>query len=427
MKKKKYAIIGISGRSAAYTGRIKTIYKDYCEIVALLDRNEKRMEFFNKDNNSDIPCYGPEDFDKLAKETKPDAVIISTTDATHHKYIVAALKHNIDAITEKPMTTDEKKVKAILEAAKRSRAKIYVTHNFRYNPACTKLKELVMDGKIGRPLHVDFNYYLDTFHGASYFKRWNRYENEGGSLLVTKASHHFDLVNWFISQKPVEVFAYGSLNHYGPGGRYNPEKIDGRRCSTCKTKCEYYKRHSSGEGDGSHDEHLINFNNPGKNETFGAVDGYYADRCIFDSDIDTWDTFALAVKFDGGATMSYSLNASVPYEGYRIAINGTEGRIETEAYHGGASRLPFPEPKAQNIRYMPMFEGLNTIEIINKGGGHGGADPLLVKDLFLGPDKAEKTGMFANHIDGAMAVLLGIAARKSLKTGKPVKISDLLK
>jgi predicted dehydrogenase len=325
------------------------------------------------------------------------------------------------------MTTDEKKVKAILDAAKKSKAKVYVTHNYRYNPACTKIKELVMNGAIGRPLHVDFNYYLDTFHGSSYFKRWNRYENEAGSLLVTKASHHFDLVNWFIAQKPAEVFAYGSLNHYGPDGKYNPEKIDGRRCSTCKTKCAYYKRHSSSEGDGSHDEHLINFNNPGKNEIFGAVDGYYADRCIFDSDIDTWDTFALVVKFDGGATMSYSLNASVPYEGYRIAINGTEGRIETEAFHGGPSRLPFPEPPAQNIRYMPMFEGLNTIEIVNKGGGHGGADPLLVRDLFLGPDKAEKTGMFANHIDGAMAVLLGIAARKSLKTGKPVKISDLLK
>ena len=424
--KKKYAVVGISGRSRAFTGRINGTYKETCEIVALLDSNHKRMEEFNRENNSTHPCYGADEFARMVKETKPDAVIISTTDATHHIYIVAALENNIDVITEKPMTTDEEKVKMILDAAAKSKARVIVTHNYRYNPVNTKIKELLLDGDIGRPLHVDFNYYLDTFHGASYFKRWNRYEKESGSLLVTKACHHFDLVNWYLAQKPTEVFAYGALNYYGPAGDYNPEKKDGRRCSGCQKKCMYFKRHATAEGSGSYDEHLINFNNPGKNELFGSVDGYYADRCIFDADIDTWDTFVLAVKYDGGAMMSYSLNASVPYEGYRLAINGTKGRIETEAFHGGAARLPFPDPGLQNIRYIPLFDGMQIINVINKGGGHGGADPLLAKDIFNGPDKDDKTGRFANHIDGAMAVLIGAAARKSIKTGKPIRINDFL-
>lgn len=425
MKKKRYAIVGISGRSRSFTARITGLYKDTCEIVALLDRNHARMEEFNRENGMTHPCYGADEFDRMAKETRPDAVIISTTDATHHLYIIAALQRNIDAITEKPMTTDEEKVNAIFRAAGKSKARVYVTHNYRYAPLHTKMKQLVLDGAVGRPLQIDFNYYLDTYHGSSYFKRWNRYQAEGGSLLLSKASHHFDLANWFLGQKPVEVFAYGALNYYGPDGKYNPKKIDGRRCSTCKTKCAYFLRHSSPEG-GSHDEHLISFNNPGKNELFGAVDGYYADRCIFDSDIDTWDTFSLVAKYDGGAMMSYSLNASVPYEGYRLAINGTDGRIETEVFHGGPTRLPFPEPRTQQIRHIPLFEGLNTIEVINKGGGHGGADPLMMRDLFVGPDKKDTTGMFATQMDGAMAVLLGVAARKSLKSGKPVRISDLL-
>jgi len=423
--KKRYAIIGVSGRSGTFTGSILKNFSDRAEIVALLDRNRKRMEVFNEDNDLSIPCYSEKEFDKMVAETKPDCVIISTTDATHHIYIVAALKHNIDAVCEKPMTIDEEKVRAILAAQQESSAELQVTFNYRYGPVATKIREMVLDGAIGKPTQIDFNYLLDTFHGASFFKRWNRYEKQGGSLLVTKACHHFDLANWWIGQKPVEVFAYGALNYYGPDGPNNPEKTDGRRCSSCTARCQYYLRHASAAG-GSQDEHLINFNNPGRNELFGAVDGYYADRCIFDSDIDTWDTFCATVRYDGGAMMSYSLNASAPYEGYRLAINGTEGRLESDSVHGSGMRLPFPAPPPQNIRYFPLFDGMQTIEVIFKGGGHGGGDPILKKEVFAGRDENDRTRRFAGAMDGAMSVLVGVAARISLKTGKPVRIKDLL-
>ncbi|MHC4872072.1 MAG: Gfo/Idh/MocA family protein [Planctomycetota bacterium] len=426
MKKRRYAIVGISGRSRTFTGSILDEYSGNSEIVALYDHNHQRMKSFNEDNNLEIPSYGEGEFDKMVSDTKPDCAIISTTDATHHDFIVSAMQNNIDAVCEKPMTIDEEKVKIILDAEKNSSGEVQVTFNYRYMPISTKIREMIMDDCIGTPTSVDFNYTLDTYHGGSYFKRWNRYAEESGSLLVTKACHHFDLVNWWLGQKPVEVFAYGKMNFYGADGPYNPEKIDGRRCSTCETKCKYYLRHAS-PGGGSEDEHLISFNNPGKNELFGAVDGYYADRCIFDSDIDTWDTFTLSVMYDGGTMMSYSLNASAPYEGYKLAINGTKGRIETDCVHGKEMRLPFPQPAPQNIRYYPIFDGMQTIEVIRKGGGHGGGDPILKKEIFMGIDKEDRTKRFAGAMDGALSVLVGTAARKSLKTGKPVKIEDLLK
>ena len=374
-----------------------------------------------------LPGYNENEFDKMVAETQPDAVIISTTDATHHTYIVAAMKNKVDVITEKPMTIDAEKVNSILKAERNSDANVQVTFNYRYAPIHTKIKEMILDGAVGRPTIVNFNYYLDTFHGSSYFKRWNRYEKNAGSLLVTKACHHFDLANWWLGQKPVEVFAYGKLNYYGADGFFNPEKIDGRRCSSCTTKCKYYLRHSSSTGIGSEDEHLINFNNPGKNEKFGAVDGYYADRCIFDSDIDNWDTYTLTVKYDGGTIMSYSLDASMPHEGYRLAINGTEGCIETRHIGGKAGRLPFPEPPPQTITYFPIFDAEQTIRVINKGGGHGGGDPILYKEIFMGKDENDRTKRFAGVDEGALSVLVGVAARESLKTGKPVKINDLAK
>ena len=126
--------------------------------------------------------------------------------------------------------------------------------------------------------------------------------------------------------------------------------------------------------------------------------------------------------------MSYSLNASVPYEGYRLTINGTEGRLESKAINYGKdpSRLPFPAPPPQDIKYFPMFDAMQTIGVIKKGGGHGGGDPELYKEVFLGKDKNDRTERFAGSWDGAMSVLIGTAARESLKTGKAVEINHLL-
>jgi predicted dehydrogenase len=421
MNKKRYAIVGISGRSKVYTTRILNEYNDVAEIVALLDSNKARITDFNETNGLSLPGYSETEFDKMAAEIKPDAVIISTTDGTHHTFIVAAMENNIDAICEKPMATHADQVRGILAAEKKSSANTVITFNYRYAPIHTKIKKLVLDGAVGRPTQVDFNYYLDTLHGASYFKRWNRYEEQSGSLLVTKACHHFDLVNWMIDQQPVEVFAYGALNYYGPSGPENPSKIDGRRCSTCTEKCQYYLRHST--GDGEQDEHLININNPGKNETFAKADGYYADRCIFDSNIDTWDTFSLSVLYDGGTMMSYSLNASLPYEGYRLTINGTKGRIESDSTH---TRLPSQGPSSHTLRYFPLFGDMQTIETPHKEGGHGGADPIIMDEIFTGQNKSDRTKRFAGTHAGAMSALLGIAARESLKSGKKVRIADLL-
>src|SRR5690606_20513915 len=56
---------------------------------------------------------------------------------------------------------------------------------------------------------------LDTAHGADYFRRWHRYKDKSGGLLIHKASHHFDLINWWLADAPVRVYASGGLRFYG--------------------------------------------------------------------------------------------------------------------------------------------------------------------------------------------------------------------
>ena len=90
------------------------------------------------------------------------------------------------------------------------------------------LKETLLPGEIGQVTSVDFSWYLDTSHGADYFRRWHRLREKSGSLWVHKATHHFDLVNWWLDADPVEVSALASLNNYGKKGPFHYQNCDDR-------------------------------------------------------------------------------------------------------------------------------------------------------------------------------------------------------
>ena len=67
-----------------------------------------------------------------------------------------------------------------------------------------------------------------------------------------------------------------------------------------------------------------------------AHDGYRRDQNVFGPGVTTEDNLAVIVDYERGATLSYALNAHSPWEGYRIAINGTEGRAELEVVERAA-------------------------------------------------------------------------------------------
>src|SRR5947209_16897486 len=114
------------------------------------------------------------------------------------------------------MTIDDEKVRAILSAEQRSGRTVVVTFNYRFVPYITRVKELLRSGAVGEVLGVDFEWFLDTRHGADYFRRWHRRKENSGGLLVHKATHHFDMVNWWIEDEPEIVHAFGQRRVYGP-------------------------------------------------------------------------------------------------------------------------------------------------------------------------------------------------------------------
>ena len=424
--KKRYAICGVSGRALGQFAKpIHELFTHNSEIVALLDTDPARFEAYRArfPHHSEVAVYGAADFAVMVEDTKPDCIIVAGRDDTHVHYITAALERDLDVITEKPMATTGADARRILDAEAASQGKVIVTFNYRYMPIHMRIKEMIQEGKIGRVTSIDLNWYIDTHHGSSYFKRWNRERSYSGGLSVHKSTHHFDLVQWWINQKPVEVFAYGALNYYGADGELNPAREDGRHCRTCNVSedCAYYSRWTPRSRQiRVPDDHL---NHLGSTTNFPYT-SYRPDQCIFDSTIKIEDTYTASVRYSGGALMSYSVNFSLPYEGYRLAVNGTKGRLETLEYHMPA-RTPFPTP-VQTIDYFPLFGSKETIHVVHREGGHGGGDPLLLEDIFLGEDQHRPFRILSGAVDGAYSVAAGEAVWRSVAEHRPISIEAVL-
>ena len=161
------------------------------------------------------PAYPANEFDRMLAETKPDVVIVTTIDRTHHEYIIRTMEAGCDAITEKPLNTNIEKCHAILHVVERTGRNLKGTFNYRYAPTRTKVKELILNGTIGQVTSVHFEWLINTKHGADSFRRWHRDKRNSGGLMVHKATHHFDLMNWWLDSSPETVFALGKLAFYG--------------------------------------------------------------------------------------------------------------------------------------------------------------------------------------------------------------------
>lgn len=423
--KKRLAMVGTGHRGTGFWGKtVVDNYSDVVEFVGLCDINPGRLAFAKTRMGVSCPTFT--DFTSMMKAVKPEVVIVTTMDANHDLFIIKALEMGADVITEKPMTTDEVKCRAILDAEKRTGRKVTVAFNYRHGPHMTKVKELLAANRIGKITSVDFNWMLNVYHGADYFRRWHGVTAKSGSLWVHKATHHFDLLNWWLNSEPVEVVASGNLDHYGKNNAFR-----GVKCRGCehKDKCKFYR-------DITTDEWLNNLYV--KNEHY---DGYLRDGCVWREEIDIYDKMSAQIKYANGVTVNYSLTTYSPYEGWRIAFNGFDGRIETWQDIPYQDSAPVNQEERHAIEMTQDKDALpgqfrdimvmdnfskqhQIIKVPQYAGGHGGGDQRMHNRLFRN-NADNPYHILAGTREGAMSLLIGVAARKSIEQKRPVKISEL--
>ncbi|MFA5645464.1 MAG: Gfo/Idh/MocA family oxidoreductase [Candidatus Ratteibacteria bacterium] len=431
--KKKYTQVGIGIRSYLYSEAIVGTYKESAQLLAICDSNPGRMDVRNKlftdpdpsrfPGREPVPAvktYTDDKFDKMLKEENPDTVIVTSMDSTHDDYICRAMKAGCDVITEKPMTINAEKCQKILETVKSSGKSLKVTFNARYIPMRGIVKELLMKEIVGTILSVDFCWNLNTSHGPDYFRRWHRNKKNSGGLLVHKATHHFDLVNWWLNAVPVEVYCQGHRKFYTPEQAESYGLTNrSNRCDGCpeSAKCKFFldMKSSAVLKELYLDQELY--------------DGYVRDKCVFASESDIEDSMNAVVRYDNGVLMSYAMNAFLPRGGYAISFNGTKGRLENlYLENAGISGIDSGDKMSEEIASIlvaPHFGEPYNVPITLEYGSHGGGDERLLSDLFSPNPPEDPLKRAAGVAAGAFSLLTGVAANESIRTGKSIMISDL--
>jgi len=368
MAPKRYAVVGTGHRGLGmFAGPLSSDFPATAELAAMCDSNPIRLANAAAELPRPVPTFT--DFQAMMSQADPDAVIVATRDCTHAEYVVAALQAGKRAISEKPLCTTADQCRDILAAARAAPGRCLVTHNCRYGAAENTIRDILRSGRLGRPRFIQFDETLDRCHGADYFRRWHGRKKNSGGLLIHKASHHFDILNWWAQAKPQRVSAQGRLTFYGANGPFRHA-----RCRGCPHagKCDF---------------HADIFKREIYRKLYLAAesaDGYLRDGCVFDNDIDAEDQAAALIGYDGGLQVSYSLVAYSPYESQRVIVEGDRGRR------------------------------------------HGGADPQLRADFFGREWDAPPNDRMASVEEAVQAVLVGLAANRSLATGQPVEVQNLL-
>lgn len=421
---KTYAIVGLGHRSMMYLDALLGEHAADGRLVGLCDLNPGRLQHAASAAaraGVTVPIYDADSFDRMIAEAAPDRVIVTVPDHAHAQYIVRALELGCDVITEKPLTTDAGAAARILDARRRTGRAIIVGFNYRYSPIRTLLKQVLMSGIVGHVKSATFEWLLDTHHGANYFRRWHRNKANFGGLFVHKATHHFDLLNWWLGTVPRRVTAVGRRVFY------RPEIADalglqprGERCTGCPAfaRCGFRL-------DVAASAHLTDLY--ARNERH---DGYLRDKCVFSPDIDIEDSMNAVIEYENGVVANYTLTAYNPCEGYRVAFDGTRGRVtlendERQAVNPDGSLIKPAPPETNRIVVQPHFARPYQLAIPKADGLHGGGDRVMLQRLFRDTSN-DQYGHVADERAGAWSAMVGIAANASMAQRIPIELAALV-
>ncbi|MDT0317556.1 Gfo/Idh/MocA family protein [Streptomyces millisiae] len=194
-RRTRYALIGTGDRARAYVRALLHEHREPAELIALLDAVPVHLDRFEDyirglaaDGRSPVR-YGAGGLERMIDEQKIDRVILTTPDATHADLTCRSLLAGADVIVEPPLTMDDAGARRIASAIEASGREVVVAFNQRHAPANTALRELLSAGGVGRITAVR--------------AEWP----SGRDPLLAQASHHFDLVNWWLDDVPARVSA----------------------------------------------------------------------------------------------------------------------------------------------------------------------------------------------------------------------------
>ena len=203
----KVALVGCGSISKNHLAALKVL--DFVKVVALCDTNTEKAAFRNTEFELDARIYA--DYRELLNCEELDAVHIATPHFLHAEMAVAALERDISVYLEKPIAISVSEAEKILTAERKSRGRITVSFQTRFNPATIEAMKL-----------ADADGGAISGYGSVFWERGEKYytesgwrgsmTTEGGGVMINQAIHTIDLLCFFLG-KPQKVCATTANHH----------------------------------------------------------------------------------------------------------------------------------------------------------------------------------------------------------------------
>lgn len=174
-----------------------------CDVSYVCDTNIKILKKFSKDNPN---INTVTDYKSFLSHV--DAVAIATPVGTHYDIGLECLKKGKHVFIEKPLTDSIIKSKNLIKEAKKRNLILFVDHTFIYTDSVRKIKKLLRNGSIGKPL-----YYDSTRINLGLFQ-------DDTNVLWDLAVHDISILIYLLNAMPISVSAVGHSHIKG-----KPENI----------------------------------------------------------------------------------------------------------------------------------------------------------------------------------------------------------
>ena len=371
----KVAILGLGSRGATTYGDYLITLHDV-KISAICDIDKDKLNFYqNKYHVEKKDCFlNSEDFFKAGKLA--DILIIATMDQDHYSQAMKALDLKYHLLLEKPIALNLKQCLDIENKALKNNLYVVVCHVLRYSLFYKKIKEIVNSKILGNIININTTENVGYWHQAHSFVRgnWNN-SNKTSPMILQKCCHDFDILNWIIDKKPLNVSSFGSLSLFK---KENAPKDSSNYCYDCKIQnncpynaVKYYVDSIKNDKDLGWPYDVVVLN-PTKDKVLAAIKNGPYGRCVYKCDNNVVDHQIVNIQYEDNITATHTMCA-FSKDCYRdIKIFATRGDLIANTLNNTIIYHTFVDNKEFVI---------DVSKLTNDLSGHMGGDKLMINEL----------------------------------------------
>jgi len=383
-------VVGMSGRGKYWARMYDTAAHPGFQLTAVCDVNPDRLAECRDLYGDRVRYY--ESAEALAADADVDAVLVATDDPHHVAPSLAGLRAGKHVLVEKPLCQSIEDARLLLGEAAKAPGIFLIGFELRDCTVFQTMKRLLDEGRIG-PVKVGHAFDNVSVGGRYFFHDPQSQKAYYKSLLLQKACHSIDLLNWFMGSEPVRVYGIGGQAYFGGGT--NPAE----RCRDCPkaNTCPYFIR-SEVELD------------------YGGVTRHCYDGCVWRADMDLDDHSLLAVTYANDAKATFHETHFTPEYSREFWLVGTAGKMY--GYYDNPGRFLVRIEYAHDAeRRTEEWKPPHT------GGSHGGGDARL-RDEFhrrIVENDPPTEALASAYYSTALA----IRGQESIETGRVLDIPPL--